>query len=101
MNTTEKIEKLISEELADANRKHELFHSPHEAFAVTLEEVEEVQKEVKYMDTQIRKIWVHITHDVEQEELYEDLKKYAIFTIQEAIQVAAMAEKAIQSLYND
>ena len=101
MITIEKIEKLISEELTDANRTHEPFHSPHEAFAVTLEEVEEVQKEVQQMDRQMHKIWVHITHDVGQGEPYEDLKKYAIFTIQEAIQVAAMAEKAIQTLSND
>ena len=101
MITIEKIEKLISEELTDANRTHELFHSPHEAYAGILEEFEEMTRDVSAMESAMRGIWSCTKRGIEHEEIYEKLKKVAVYTVQETIQVAAMAEKAIQSLYND
>lgn len=101
MIAVNKIEELIKEELADANSKHDLFHSPHEAYAVILEEFEEMTRDVSTMEAAMREIWSCTKRDIEHEEIYEKLKKVVVYTVQEAIQVAAMAEKAIQSLYND
>ena len=50
LNNLEKIEELVNQELAEANKQHPLFHSWHEAYAVVLEEIDELQAELKRIE---------------------------------------------------
>lgn len=93
------IHNLIEEELAEANKEHPLFHSPHEAYAVILEELEETKEELAACEKRLDEIWNRIRKDCGTENLLYQMRSYAIFTIQEAIQLGAMCQKALDSLY--
>ena len=93
------IEELASEELVDANAKHDpKFNSPHEAYAVIKEELEEMQDEVEMCGKSLEYIWDNIKDDTEEgcKKWLEYMKEYAISAAQEAIQVVAMCDKAMK-----
>lgn len=97
------IEKLINEELQNANKKFPLFSSWHEAYAVILEEVEEAQEEVAVMsEIELESLWSNIRSKTSSEsDRLEDigiLRGHAVRAIEELIQVAAMCDKAVMSL---
>lgn len=99
----ERIEELVVQELDEANEKYPLFHSPHEAYAVIKEEVDELTYEVKVLiDWEINNMWREVKSDRSIEDIAKSIYNHAIFAAQEAIQVAAMAEKIKQSnLYEE
>lgn len=104
------IEQLVKEELARANEKFPGFNSNHEAYAVLLEEVEELQTEVDVVISKnITKLWdivknpskYRIPPDYEPSQTLvgiEGLKYNAIRAAEEAIQVAAMCDKWLMLL---
>ena len=99
MTNTEKIIKLINEELDEANEKFPPFHSPHEAYGVIKEELEETKEELECCEKALEKYWMNVKLDIKQ---YADITKmevYAINVAKEAIQVAAMCRKTLDSLY--
>ncbi len=91
------IKVLIEEELAEANKNYPLFSSPHEAYGVIKEELEEVHEELVACKGLLDDIWHRIRNDWGTEELLKMTEAHAIYTIQEAIQVAAMCRKALNS----
>lgn len=95
MTKTTKIEELVQEELKEANEIHPAFASDHEAYAVILEELEECEEELAACKRQLGAIWEQTKLDVNNHALYTYLKQHAIRLVQEAIQVCAMAEKAM------
>lgn len=97
MTDREKIEALVEEELTRANEKYPLFRSPHEAYAVMLEEVEEMIHDIDIAARTISGMWSHVKEDESIEADAGVIKTYTISAIQEAIQVAAMAKKVLQS----
>lgn len=97
------IEKLINEELQNANKKFPLFSSWHEAYAVILEEVEEADEETNVMCTlYLDRLWRDIRAKASSEaDRIEDIgivRGHAVRAIEELIQVAAMCDKAAMSL---
>jgi hypothetical protein len=97
------IEKLIDEELQNANKKFPLFSSWHEAYAVILEEVEEADEETNVMCTlYLDRLWQDIRAKASSEaDRFEDIgivRGHAVRAIEELIQVAAMCDKAAMSL---
>lgn len=97
------IEKLISEELQEANKKFPLFSSWHEAYAVILEEAEEAQEEVAVMrEVELEDLWQLIrnknSNDVERVAGLGIIRGFCKRGIEELIQVAAMCDKAVMSL---
>ena len=93
----EKILALAAEELADANTKHPpTFNSMHEAYAVIKEEFEELKNEVDYMEFYLVKLWERVKEDSDTTGFCKMLKNAAISAVQEAIQVIAMCDKALQ-----
>ncbi len=91
------IEELVQQELKEANEKHPLFHSPHEAYAVIKEELEELIDEVKSVCATSDNIWGLVKNDIPIMCELRAMKTYAEFAAAEAIQVAAMCQKAIES----
>ena len=97
MNVTRPIiEHCVDVELEAARKEHEEFHSLHEAYAVTLEEVEEVQTELSSAQYCLDALWDDIKTDNTEEAIkfFKKLEDYAINLAAEAVQVAAMARKA-------
>lgn len=97
------IEKLINEELQNANKKFPLFSSWHEAYAVILEEVEEADEQTSVMCTlYLDRLWQDIRAKASTEaDRFEDIgivRGHAVRAIEELIQVAAMCDKAVMSL---
>lgn len=94
------IHTLIEEELAEANKKHPLFTDPHHAYGVIKEEVEELHEELIACEGLLSEMWHRIREDMGAEDVLRQLLAHAIYAAQESIQVAAMAQKAIDSLHN-
>ena len=91
------IEELAAEELVDANTKHDpKFNSPHEAYAVLKEEVEEMEVEVDLCKDRLHMLWDCVKNDDDQnaEHNLNYIRAYATKAAQEAIQVVAMCDKA-------
>ena len=93
----EDVEKLIEKELEEAIKLHGLNHSLHEKYAVTLEEVEEAQYEMKQCAEWLHTAWENIKDDDTENAIrdFQGLYSTAVRLICESIQVAAMAKKEV------
>lgn len=86
---------LIEDELNSSIKKYGEFHSTHEAYAVLLEEVEEMEEELKIIKDYMITIWIHIKANgnaVITNNL-EVIEESAHRVIEESIQVSAMVKK--------
>jgi len=90
------IEILITEELERANKIHKEFGSTHEAYAVIKEELEEAKDDIKSASKELKAMWLAIKDDDHElaDECIDELQGFAVYAIEELIQVAAMCEKA-------
>lgn len=95
MTDMKKIEELVQEELKEANEIHPAFASDHEAFSVILEELDECWDELEACETQLWEIWEQTKNDDDNHALYTYLKEHAKRAAAEAIQLAAMCDKAL------
>lgn len=93
----DKLPALIDEELQAAMDEHGEFHSLHEGYAVLLEEVEEMEKEVADVRSMLNLLWMNVKNDnVVPAYLHAgEIVKSAQNAAAEAIQVAAVALKII------
>lgn len=94
------VKKLVDEELQRANSENgDKFPTMHDGYGVILEEFQETQEELDRANEKLKIIWSCIRQDNESGAVQgaQLLKKRAILTACEAIQVAAMAEKFEQS----
>ena len=99
----DKIEQLVAEELARANDKFPGFASNHEAYAVLLEEVEELGDDLDTMTCEMGGLWrftkAQKAFDTRvPKHSLERINRAAINAAMEAIQAAAMAKKWIALL---
>lgn len=97
MNAVEnQVRELVSVELASANKKFPQFHSPHEGWAVMLEECKEIEDECKKISIEMDEMLSRIRMN---DKSYYDSALCILFNSVnaacEAIQVAAMAQKFI------
>lgn len=92
----EHVEKLVTMELQHAKENHEPFHSLHEGYAVLLEEVEECMDELQAVQIRTSKLWDAVKDDAVDDALNAlgRIEDAAVRLASEAIQVAAMAQKA-------
>lgn len=94
------IEELIKTELERANEKFPQFHSRHEAYGVMLEELQEMLEETKYTEYGIEgDYWKACRFDKDFSErrtldLLDCLEGTIVCLIKEAVQLAAMVQKA-------
>ena len=95
MTDMKKIEELVQQELKEANEIHPAFASDHEAFAVVLEEFEECVDELDACTKHLDVIWEQTKQDKNNHAMYTYLKQKAMNLAAEAIQLAAMCDKAM------
>lgn len=97
--SNEEVQALFDKELKKANENNPPFHSSHEAYAVLLEEVEEVSTEFGNLTFRTKNIWNLVKEDEKFLKLQlEEEKRITIELIKEAIQVGAMCDKFLDFL---
>ena len=86
-------------ELEDANKLHPLFHSLHEAYGVLTEEITEAKEAFAETERMLDRFFMCMRKDnySSANENLEYIKENAIACAAEMIQVAAMAQKSIDS----
>lgn len=90
------VERLVKKELLEANKKFPLFHSPHEGAAVIKEEIEEAEEELR----EVKELYMFLWKCVKENNpvgCERGIYDHAIGLAVEAIQIAAMAQKFINS----
>ena len=98
------VRQLIIQELTEANKNFPLFSSSHEAYATLKEETEETSDESKNLEDILAYFWLQVKADDPNDKktrTLKELKQTATLCACEAIQAAAMAQKAIDSINND
>ena len=94
------IKALVQKELESANKKYpSTFRRRHEAYGVMLEEFEEAQDELEtcMSDLEIFKLYMKDDGGSGEKEILLDLKEHSENLMAEAGQLAAMAQKALDS----
>ena len=92
------VEKLVQKELESANRRFPMFRSDHEGAAVIFEDIEECKQEIENLEIQFEALWSHVKADNKISVITSKRLKLAAANLAcEAIQVAAMAQKFIDS----
>lgn len=92
-----KIEELVEAELKKANEQSPLFASDHEAYAFLLEEMQCASEAIDSIDSDLCTMWQRIKVRQECTMRKQRIVSYALFLAMEAVQIAAMAKKAIDS----
>lgn len=93
----EDVEKLVQKEMESANQRFPMFRSDHEGAAVIFEEIQETENSLSNVQLAFTHLWKKIKKDISDIDLAKGLKYEAISLACEAIQVAAMAQKFIDS----
>ena len=91
------VEKLVQKELESANQKFPMFRSDHEGYAVIKEEIEESEQALENTKVYLNLLWIGVKENLVHERNIKYLKRYAEDLACESIQVAAMAQKFIDS----
>ena len=97
--TKELVTLACKEELRNAKTYGEFYNSPHEAWAITKEELEETRDNLARVERLLSDVWQNIKNN-DDEELIANIiiaKSYAIMTVYEALQVCAVLEKFRES----
>jgi hypothetical protein len=92
------ISKVVKSELSASMEKFPLFNSPHEGYAVILEEIEEVEQDLNMVKRFLEGAWNCIKTNTTPQGAINKMGEYAKLLACEASQVAAMAQKFIKSL---
>ena len=94
------VEKLVQKELESADQKFPVFHSSYEGAAVIFEEIQEAEYEFECVKDRFQELWRSVKCDMSSEwisEINTVIANRAVNLACEAIQVAAMAQKFIDS----
>lgn len=78
-----------------------LFHTEHEGYALLKEEVEEATEEVDKINQKLKMLWDSIKRNEYPNSSIHLIKSHAELLACEAIQVAAMVQKFIESFNGD
>lgn len=92
------VEKLVCKELDSANRKFPLFRSSHEGAAVIREEIDEVEYALKRINGAYAELWSTVKNNSKGTQWAHEMNRWAINLAVEAIQVAAMGQKYMDSI---
>lgn len=94
------VEQAAKNELARANKVHPLFNSLHETYGVLAEELDEARESFKYTEEAFDKFFMCMRKDHygSARDYLEDVWAGATDCAAEMIQVAAMAQKAMDGI---
>lgn len=96
---TKSIEKAICHELRNIVKKHgPTYASEHEGYAVLLEEVEEACEAANYMQDALKILWTSIRQNEFSNFELAQVYRYAIALANEAVQVAAVCERFMETV---
>ena len=89
------ISKAVMSETENAVKNYgETYNSPHEGYAVLLEEVEEAADDLTYIKNNLAVLWQSIkTNDLKDTTLLTDIEGTAQLLALEAVQIAAVCSK--------
>lgn len=94
----EDVENLVQKELEFANQRFPMFRSDHEGAAVILEEIEEAKEEIEELEDNFHNLWSLVKdNDTRSSACAGWVFTSSVRLACEAIQVAAMAQKFIDS----
>jgi hypothetical protein len=89
------IDRAVTEEVKRANATHgATFHSPHEAYAVIAEELDEAAENANTCGDALTTLWACVKRDLDYTAQLDAIEKHALDAAAEFVQVAAMARKA-------
>ena len=94
------VKALVQKELESANKKYpSTFRSRHEAYGVMLEEFEEANDDLEWCEHYLNIFKNSMKADgmINEKNFLEELKKHSQNLMAEAGQLAAMAQKALNS----
>ena len=93
------INKAVMTETENAKKNYgERYNSPHEGYAVLLEEVEEAADDLACIKNNLGVLWQSIKANDLDSTLTTDIKSTAQLLALEAVQIAAVCEKFKESL---
>lgn len=93
-HTDTRLETLICGELRTAKEQHgEIFSSPHEAYAVMLEEFEEAYEDLKKVEDALSLIWSGVKNDTCDSEGVKMARSSAKSAAAELLQLCAVCDK--------
>jgi len=96
------IRRLVSLELRESREYYEThFHSPHEAYAIIAEEFEEAEHELRKVRDKVESMWEDVKEDRIDLDFVANMTKVRIraeYLASEAVQIAAMAQKTMDSI---
>ena len=96
------LKKAIYAEVENIKNTHgKNYNSIHEGYAVLKEEIEEASEEMERIKTLLSEIWQNCRNDDVTESLgnAKKMNLYALYLMQEACQIAAVAEKIGGKIY--
>lgn len=91
------VKMLVTEEKTRAMKEHTLFFSRHQGYAILKEEIEEVEEELGVVKQMLDVIWTSTRRNMKPGLSVVMMKEHSISLAAEAIQVAAMCTKFIDS----
>lgn len=91
------VKNLVQKELESADQKFPVFRSDYEGVAVIFREIDNAKLQMVRTKERFEDVWSFAKHESYSKELTMDLKHCAIELACSAIQVAAMAQKFIDS----
>jgi len=98
----QQVEMLADNELLNSNKKFApTFHTTHEGYAVIKEEIEEAADELEAINQMLNIVWSNVRRNSTANKNLLAIKKWSINLAAESIQVAAMAQKYIDSFKED
>ena len=100
-NAQKSIEQAVCYELQNIVKVYgSVYHSPHEGYAILLEECQESIEDTRFMSNRLECVW-HGVRNNDNTTLLNNLgevKEFALALAEEAIQCAAVCEKFIESV---
>lgn len=93
------VEQVVENELARANKQHPLFNSLHQSYGILAEEIAEAKEAFEETERMFDRFFMCMRKDdySSANDYLAYIKKNAIDCAAEMVQVAAMAQKAIDS----
>ncbi|MBX4266573.1 hypothetical protein [Clostridium estertheticum] len=91
------VNKLVIEEKTRVMLEHSLFFSRHQGYAILKEEIEEAEDELKVVKQMLEDSWLNVRRNITPHRSILAIRNCSINLAAEAIQVAAVAQKFIDS----